>query len=133
MDSISDSERLKSAKVCIGRAYRNTGNAMSLMSPTADAANVRYAIAQLEMALASLRGTVSLTVYAPEYWPTGPTPSGWYSVDYSLPRSLQCPTGRASLRLLASSDADAIARAALVLEGRGLEFRARINFARKDA
>lgn len=73
MDSISDSdsERLKSARTCIGRAYRSAGNAMSLMSPTADAANVRYAIAQLEMALASLRGTVSLTVYAPEYWPNG--------------------------------------------------------------
>lgn len=138
MDSDSDSnaKRLKSARTCIGRAYRDVGNAMSLMSPTADAMNIRHAIGQMETALASLRALVLSQPpkeYAPEYPDSEVLPTDWYFVDYSLPKSERCPTGRESLHLMAFTDADAIARAAIILEGWGLEFRARINFARKDA
>jgi hypothetical protein len=105
---------------------------MSLMSPTADAMNIRAAIAQLEIAAGSLRAFV-LDAYTPESPDTATPPTDWYFVDYSLPKSADCPTGRARLRLMAFTDADAIARAALFLEDQGLEFRARINFARKDA
>jgi hypothetical protein len=130
----SNAKRLKSARACIGRAYRSVENAMSLMSPIADAMNVTYSIAQLMDALDSLRefdpcAGVTVTDYPVD----NPLPTDWYLVDYSLPKSAQCPTGRESLRVLAYSDADAVARTAIILEGRGLEFRARINFARKDA
>jgi hypothetical protein len=132
----SNGKRLKSARTSIGRAYRDVGNAMSLMSPTADANNIRGAIGQLETALASLRTLVPSqppNENASEYPDSATPPTDWYFVDYSLPRSEQCPTGRKHLRVLAFTDLDAIARAAIILESQGLEFRARINFARKDA
>jgi hypothetical protein len=135
----SNAKRLKSARACIGRAYRSVENAMSLMSPIADTMmdiplpNVTYAIAQLMDALDALRGFDPCAgVTVTDYPVDNPLPTDWYLVDYSLPKSAQCPTGRESLRVLAYSDADAVARTAIILEGRGLEFRARINFARRD-
>lgn len=133
----ADAARLKSARSAIGRAYRSVGNAMSQMSPTADQNALRYAIAQLDAAATSLRPLVLSQTpvalsdpYGEPGWQNEPV--DWYFVDYSMPKSHACPTGRDSIRLKALSEADAIARAAIFLDGQGLGLRARINHSRRD-
>ena len=121
---------LKEARSAAGRAYRSIGNAMSQMSPTADQNSVRYAVAQLDAASIALRplalGEHQTTLAAAE------SEAEWYFVDYSMRKSAECPTGRDSLRLKAHSEADAMGRAAVVLDERGLGFKARLNSARRD-
>lgn len=128
---------LKESRSATGRAYRSIGNAMSQLSPTADQNALHYAVAQLDAAALALRSLL----LAPTPTPTPELGAGerepseasdWYFVDYSLPRSRECPTGRANVRLKALSQADAIHRAATLLDAQGLGLVARMNHARKD-
>jgi len=118
----NDRKHLKKARQSIGRAYRVVGNVMCILGEQEKWPDVEATIAALEDAQNELRQFLG----ADEQVSTG-DPLRWFLVNYSQPKTDDCPTGRSHMRIRTTSAVEAERAAADVLMQMGLAFKARIT------
>ena len=124
----NDRKHLKKARQSIGRAYRVVGNVMCILGEQEKWPDVEASIAALEDAQNELRQFLGLAEQV-----STDDPLRWFVVNYSLPKSEACPTGREHLRVRAESAVQAERAAADVLMERGYGFKARITSVMDDS